>query len=226
MNAALTLPSLGVWRPRTGATFALAALLLLSAGCGVAPPRFHSLLPLGPAPVASGLPSTTAAALPRWEQLPVTVPVQVEQPQMVVRMPDDTIALLEEDRWIAPVADEIRAAVSLRIAQQLADADASAGARTPAADGPRWLLAIEVQRFDSAVGRQARLEAVWSLRRTDAAAPALRCRSVLAQTVGAGVPALAAAQRGLVAQLGAAMANATQAALAGAVLGCDASMAR
>ena len=222
---------------RSASALGLIAALLAGAACGVAPPRFHTLLPLSAAPVPATTPSTSAAALPRWELLPVAVPVQVDQPQMVVRMLDDTIALLEEDRWIAPVADEIRAAVGLRIAQQLAEAGATGGSNLGSNAGPdstgvagaaakRWLLAIEVQRFDSAVGRQVRLEAVWSLRATDSTVPALRCRSVLAQAVGTGVPALAASQRALVAQLGAAMANATQAALAGAALECDAFNAR
>ena len=225
---------------RWSTALGLSAVLVWGVACGVAPPRFHTLLPLSAAPVPAPAPTTSAAALPRWELLPVTVPVQVDQPQMVVRLPDDTIALLEEDRWIAPVADEIRAAVALRIAQQLAEAGTTGGSNTgsntgsgspgatdtTAAPAKRWLLAIEVQRFDSAVGRQVRLEAVWTLRTTDSAVPALRCRSVLAQAVGAGVPALAASQRALVAQLGAAMAAATQAALAGAALECGASVAR
>lgn len=228
---------------RWSTALGLSAVLVWGVACGVAPPRFHTLLPLSAAPVPAPAPTTSAAALPRWELLPVTVPVQVDQPQMVVRLPDDTIALLEEDRWIAPVADEIRAAVALRIAQQLAEAgttgasnvnsntgadSSGAASATGAAAAPakRWLLAIEVQRFDSAVGRQVRLEAVWTLRTTDSALPALRCRSVLAQAVGAGVPALAASQRALVAQLGVAMASATQAALAGAALECGVSVAR
>ena len=226
--------NLGCAWQRLGTALGLSAMLLWGAACGVAPPRFHTLLPLSAAPVPSTSPTTSAAALPRWELLPVIVPVQVDQPQMVVRLPDDTIALLEEDRWIAPVADEIRAAVALRIAQQLAEAGSTGGSNAGsdsrgaagATAAKRWLLAIEVQRFDSAVGRQVRLEAVWSLRATDSSVPALRCRSVLAQAVGAGVPALAASQRALVAQLGAAMATATQAALASAALECGASVAR
>ena len=225
MTPDLSLSPAAAWR-RFGAALGLGAVVLLEAGCGVAPPRFHTLLPLGAAPAAAGTPTTSTAAVPRWELLPVTVPVQVEQPQLVVRLPDDTVALLEEDRWIAPVADEIRAAVGLRIAQQVAEAEGAGVATAPGVATKRWLLAIEVQRFDSAVGRQARLDAVWSVRTADSAVPALRCRSALAQAVGAGVPALAAAQRALVAQLGAVMANATQAALTGAPLECGASIAR
>lgn len=192
----------------------LAALGLVAAGCATTPTtRFHTLLPAPAAVVARAVPAQPAQA---WELTAVTVPVQVDQPQLVVRMPDDTLAVLEYDRWIAPLGDEIRAALSQRIGSALA-----AGA-TPAAAGKTWRITVDVQRFDSALGRYARVETEWAVRAADGAGAALRCRSVFEQPVGPGVPALAAGHRAAMAQLGDTLAAALKAAASGTPTGCTA----
>jgi len=199
----------------------LAALGLVAVGCATTPTtRFHTLLPAPVATVSRATPATPAQA---WELAPVTVPVQVDQPQLVVRLADDTLAVLEYDRWIAPLGDEIRAALSQRIALALAASPASAAA--PATPGKPWRVAIEVQRFDSAVGRYARLETEWTVRSADSSGTTLRCRSVFEQPVASGVPALAAGHRAAVAQLGDTLAAALKAVAGGASPGCAAAVA-
>ena len=47
--------------------------------------------------------------------LPVSVPPQVDQPQWLVRAPDDSLQMLEQERWAAPLRDEIRSAVAERL---------------------------------------------------------------------------------------------------------------
>ena len=181
-------------------TALLAAAASTLVACGTEPAtRFHSLLP---APSARATASAPVTATPLWELLPVKVPAQLENPQWVVRLADDTLALLEYDRWIAPLAEELRAAVALRLATALAGA--------PPAEAPVkvWRIAIEVERFDAALGRAVQLEAEWTIRASDGKQPTLRCRAVFAQRVGAGLPALAAGQRAAVAQLGDAVAEA------------------
>lgn len=177
-------------RPVRRVASAVAAVLL--AGCAAAPPtRFHTLLD---EPVASAAPRT--AQPPAWELLPVSVPAQVDQPQLVVRAADGTLALLERERWIAPLADEIHAALTERLAQAFGPA-ATAGAR------PAWRIRVEVKRFDSAPGRYARLDVAWTLLRAggDAGPATLSCRGSFEQAVGPGFPALAAGHRQAVGKL-------------------------
>ncbi|MEQ1806179.1 MAG: PqiC family protein [Burkholderiaceae bacterium] len=189
-------------------------LLLLLAACSTqAPPRFHSLMP----PTA-GVRPAAAAALPAWQLLPVSVPPQVDQPQFVVRLADDTLALLEQERWIAPLADEVRAALSEHMAVTLGTPGA-----TPAAGRKDWRIAVDVQRFDSTPGRST-MVAAWSVQ-SGSAAPVLRCRSVLEQSVGAGIPALAGGHRQAVQRLGAALASALAALDAGRSVECPAASA-
>ena len=68
--------------------------------------------------------------------------------------------------------------------------------------GPNiWQVRVDVQRFESLPGREARIESSWSVLPPRNAAP-LTCRSTLRESVAdAGVPALAAAHRRGVARL-------------------------
>lgn len=181
-----------------------AALLLMAlaatlAGCTSTPPtHFHSLMP-----VPSASPSNTALVpIARWVLLPVTVPVQVDQAPWVVRLPDGSLAVLEFERWAAPVGDEIRAALAERLREVV-----------PAIRAPQgFRIAVDVQRLEAMPGRYARLEAEWTLRAGDSSAVQLRCRSVIEQVpAGASYPALAAAHRAAVARLADLVAAALQA---------------
>jgi uncharacterized lipoprotein YmbA len=195
--------------------FASAAALWLAAGlagCGStsAPARFHSLVPA----VGSAAAATTRAAPGvRFEVLPVTVPAQVDVPQIVVRLPDESMTALEHERWIAPLADEIRSAVTLRIEAALTGAPAPADADRP------WRVKLAVERFDSTLGGTAGLQALWSLQQPGSGA-AVRCRVSDQQAVAAGAAALAAGHRVMLERLGDAIGRALRAAAAGGVPVC------
>lgn len=166
----------------------------LSACSSVPPPRFHTLM-LAPTGAAASS-SVLAAGSLSWEVLPVKVPAQVDQPQWVVRTVDGSLTVLEQERWIAPLGDEIRAAVAERVTKALG------AAATSAAAGKRWQVRIEVQRFDSVPGVEARLGATWTLTSDAEGAVTLRCRGEFVQAVaGPGYLALGAAHQGTVGQL-------------------------
>ena len=179
-----------------GASAGLAAalLLLLQAGCSTPPPaRWHSLLPAAAAPAdiaAQALP-TLAISL-----APVRVPLQVDQPQWLVRRPDQSLALLEHERWASPLRDELRAALRDRLAHRWAVLDAPAAA---------WRVEVELLRFESAPGQLAWLEARWTLTpaRAGNAAPAaaISCQSTLREAVADGALALADGHRRAVQRL-------------------------
>jgi uncharacterized lipoprotein YmbA len=145
--------------------------------------------------------------------LPVTLPAQVDVPQIVVRLADDSMRALEHERWIAPLADEIRAAIALRIDAALATAPAPAVATAPVR------VAIEVQRFDSTLGDAAGLQTLWSLQQAGSGT-ALRCLVNDRQPVADGPAALVAAHRALLERLGDAIGRALRAAAAGGVPAC------
>ena len=176
-----------------GVVIALGSLL---AGCGTAPQtRLHSLMP---APAATAVAVVVTAPEPEaWELLSVAVPAQVDQPQWLVRRADDSLVALEFERWVAPLADEIRAALVLHISTALA-----AVPLRPSTVGPRWRISVDVTRLDAALGRASRWDATWALQHVGVAQPALRCHGQFEQAAAGGLPALAVAHRTNVAKLG------------------------
>ncbi len=192
--------------------FAVAAIALVLAACGSAPvPRYHTLL----RPAAN---AATAAPTISWTIAGVSVPAQVDQPQWVVRLPDDSLRLLEQERWVAPLADEMQAAFGDALARRL-----GAPGLTKPASGKSWRVRIDVQRLDSAPSQLAALVVDWSIASAGGTAPELRCRDAVRQPVAAGIPALAAAHREAVVQIAQRLGAALQSLDGGAATGCPAS---
>jgi uncharacterized lipoprotein YmbA len=197
---------------RRGAAIGIAVLALLPACSSVPPPRYHSLMPAPASTVRAPAPAGSLA----WEVLPVAVPAGVDQPQWVVRTVDGSLAVLEQERWIAPLGEEIRAAVADRLTQDVGAPAVSAESRK------RWRIRIDVHRFDSAPGREARLEATWTLSSDVDAAAALRCRGEFAQALTAGgYLALAKGHQQAVTTLADAIGNELKALNAGQTASCS-----
>lgn len=179
--------------------FAHACLLAAAAGlaaCSSAPPiHYHTLLAPGVQAAAAGQPAPFLI-----EVLPVGVPAQVDQPQLVVRQGQSGVALLDQERWAGPLPDEVRQALSAQLTRGLATQDIAGLARP----GARQVMRIKVQirRFDSWPGQRAQLDADWSLGMADEAGNArLSCRARFDADAPGGYPELVQAQQRLIAAL-------------------------
>ncbi len=129
-----------------------------AAGCA-APPAVHYHTLVAPA----GVPAAAGSPPLQFELLPVGVPAQVDQEPLVVRPAGgDAMLPLENERWIAPLADELRSAVSVRIAEAIGAVDVTDLPRPPGATVLR--IKIDVRRFDAVMASHTDLEASWSLR--------------------------------------------------------------
>ena len=188
-----------------GMTAALMAAVL--AGCAGSPPAvFHTLLLPDPGQDAAAR-ATEAPYL--LEVLPVDVPVQADQPQIMLRDGQGAVTPRYSDRWTAPIGDEIRAALSDTLTRTLGAADVR-GLR-PAAGTPVWRVQVDVQRFDATVGEAALLDATWRVRPVDTPGAALLCRSVVRAVLsGPGVRAAVEGQQEAVAALARTIASAIQ----------------
>jgi uncharacterized lipoprotein YmbA len=208
-----------------------AALLVaaVSIGCTTPKPvtRFYSLMPTFDTVDAAGRGAAVPAAPSRFfEVLPVTLPLQDDQPQLVTEQPDGSFAVLEQQRWLGPLKSEIRDALSYRLSQRFAEAMApvgtgaaggagagagagagGTGAGSATGTGPVsgvravWRIGVEVQRFDSAPGRYARLDAAWTVRSPTDATTTLICRNVFEERAANDYPALVQAHRAAVGRL-------------------------
>jgi uncharacterized lipoprotein YmbA len=128
-----------------------AGLLVLLWGCSSTPNNYHTLVP--PQPVQRGGPPVLVGR--------VSMPPQVDRPQLVVRQGASGLAILETEWWGANLVDEFRSALQ----------DLLGG---PAA-GAKALLRVDVQRFDSVPGQYASLDTLWRLKRPGE--PELTCRT-------------------------------------------------
>ncbi|EJM59025.1 hypothetical protein PMI30_05949 [Pseudomonas sp. GM50] len=169
------------------------ALLLLTA-CRSDPIQFHTLTPAQP----SGASSSAEIQIES-----ITVPPQVDRPQIVIRQGNSGVAILETEWWAATLVDELRSA----LVDQLVNSNLQR----------RVSLRLDVQRFDSIPGQYALIDAKWRLRSLGAGVSALiTCRSTLQTPSGASIDDLVVAHQNNVKRLAAAI---SQAAI-GASQGC------
>lgn len=177
---------------KRGWMFLPTLVVLAACSTGKLPERFHTLLPAH----ADAAPASTPVYV---DMLPVSVPPQVDHAQWVVRQADDSLLLLEQDRWAAPLQDELRGAIVERLTSHWGAVDVRGVASPQAAV---WRIRVDVQRFESIPNREARIEAVWSIASSAKSSDGQTCRSVLREDVsGSDVAALAAAHRKAVARL-------------------------
>ena len=167
---------------------ALAAAISLLAACAAVPPtRFHSLLPAE----SARAPASPGDAMPIVLD-PVRIPPQVDQPQWLVRVPDGSLQLLEQDRWAAPLRDEVHAALLEALALRWAAVDT--GSAAPGAARP-WRLTVDLVRFESVLGREARVEARWRIAAPAGSAPGAACTSVLRESADSALALVQGHQR-------------------------------
>jgi uncharacterized protein len=159
-----------------------AAMALALAGCSSTPTQYLTLVPPAAQTAASGNAVGPAVS--------VTIPNQVDQPQLAIRRSDGSMVLLEYERWIAPLSDEIRTALTLALARQW-----------PAGSADAVRVSVDVQRFDSVPGQYALIDAVWTLSTTGSAPQTTSCRSSIRIPVDGGYPALARGHQAAIEQL-------------------------
>jgi uncharacterized lipoprotein YmbA len=191
----------------------VAGVTMMLAGCGSVPQeRFYSLSS------GLGVAHKAPAAPAYYIELPaVTVPKQAARNQLVVVSGAGRVDVLEQERWSAPPAAEIGQALSLAITGELGTIDVF---RNPVSDkAPVYRISTNVQRFESAPGQYALIDAVWSVRLAGSK-EVLTCRSVAQETVGAGYDELVAGHRRAVTLIGADISKAVRTLAAGEKPAC------
>jgi uncharacterized lipoprotein YmbA len=164
----------------------LCSVLLTMAlvGCSSAPTHFYTLLP-----ARDAAPASSGAAALQFELLPVDVPAQVDRSEMVVRTGGGEMTPVDTRLWAAPLASELHTALSSALTRKLNARDVYG---LPHDDTlPTWRIKLSLQRFDSALGAYARIDASWSLQRAGDKAATV-CSSSVSETIAPGYDALAA----------------------------------
>ncbi len=173
---------------------ALAAALTLNA-CASAPMHYYTLVSPAVQPAAATQPAPFVI-----DVLPVGIPAALDQQEMVVRQGDSGVAVLDNERWAAPLGDEFRAALSAQLVHRLGTQDI-AGLTHPSSQS---VLAIKVQirRLDAWPGHAMLLVADWSLGfARDPNGARLTCHSQLQEAATGGYAELVGAQQRAIARL-------------------------
>ena len=169
-------------RARVVACLALVAL----AACGSPPKeRYYTLSAAANAPAAGASAISIAVG-------PVSVPEMVDQPQFVVQVAANQVAMYEYQRWASPLKGEIARVIAANLAQELGTARVWAYAQTTPGK-PDYQVLVAVQRFDSPLGEAVTIEALWTVRRAAGGDPKTGRSLVREPAAEAGFDALVAA---------------------------------
>jgi uncharacterized protein len=141
---------------RLTATAALGILVVLAAGCASPASRFYTLS-------AANAPAATTSNLSVVVG-PVSVPAVVDRPQIVVTTGPNQVRPEEFNRWAAPLQNSIARVIAENLVAMLGTPRVILSSQTLGADTD-YRAAIEVQRFESATGEAAILDAVWTVSR-------------------------------------------------------------
>jgi len=164
--------------------------------CSSTPTRYHTLIAAQPRTA-----ETVEAVGFQLQVLPVRIPVQADQPSLVVRESDGRLAILETALWASPPADEFHDALAIELEHRLGVRDlAGLPGRS---NTPVLSLRADVRRFDSLPGRHAALDVVWSLEMSerDRENRTLTCASVIHEQAGIELESLVLAHQRAIAEL-------------------------
>ncbi|MDB6145209.1 MAG: putative lipoprotein family [Pseudomonas sp.] len=197
---------------------AIVATLGLTA-CTSAPTHYYTLVPTAPAAPPAVSAKVVMPAF-QFEMLTVRIPVQVDQPQVVVRQGNGNLSILETERWSAPLADEFHDALANQMELKLGTRDLAGLPKLPGA--AVLSLQTDVRRFDSIPGQYALIDVVWSLglRKDGEQRRSLTCSSVIRQPAGAQVQEVVMAHQQAINQLAGVIAGTAQRFGRGADVGC------
>jgi uncharacterized protein len=184
----------------------------LASACASAPAHYYTLVR------ESGRDTPAAAAASyRVEVEPVRIPAQVDRLELVTWLPDGSLSIADNERWIAPIADELRSALSIDLAQQLGESEAGASPLGSVSVSVR----TEIERFESAPYRYALIEATW---RIDLKAQGkdvrMECRTRAYEKVSGGYPELVRGYQRAITRIAREIAGVARESVTGAAAGC------
>ncbi len=180
--------------------------LVAAAGCATTqqPTRFYVLTPLPAAPPAS-------ARGPAVGLRPVSLPAELDRPQIVTRTGENTVELAEFDRWAGPLAENFTQVLAQDLAALIPTERVAVfpwGKNTPV----DYEVTVDVARSDGSLGGNCTLLAYWTVARRGGGAVATHATFTRTEPAGPSYTTLVSATSRLIAALGQEIAQAVRAA--------------
>jgi uncharacterized lipoprotein YmbA len=141
---------------RLAALAIVCMLAALAAGCASSPSRFYTLS-------ATATPSAASSKL-SVAVGPVSVPAAVDRPQIVVSTSANQVTLDDFNRWASPLQDNLARVVAENLVALLGTPRVTLFLQALNANVD-YRVQIEIRNFESAPGKSASLDAVWTVRR-------------------------------------------------------------
>ena len=177
------------------------ALATFVTGCSSPPAHFYTLSATA-APAASASKLSVAVG-------PVSVPAAVDRPQMVVSAGANEVSIDEFNRWASPVQDNLARVIAEDLVALLGTPRVTL--YPTLASDVAFRVQVEVRNFESAPGKYALLDAVWTVRRMKDGKSETGRSSVREAITDSGYDALAAAHSRAVARMSQDIADAVRA---------------
>jgi uncharacterized lipoprotein YmbA len=167
-------------------------LALVAAACSSPSARFYTL-------------SATAEQAPAASKLsiavgPVSVPATIDRPQVVVTTSPNAVSIDEYSRWASPIQDNLSRVLAEDLGKVLGTPRVMLFKETLNTDID-YRVQVEVRNFESAPGKYAALDAVWTVRRMKDGKNESGRTSVREPVQGDGYDELAAAHSRAVAKM-------------------------
>jgi len=145
--------------------FAIAALALVGACSSSPPTRYYTLSETAPETHPAPQPGAGTVLIYR-----VTIPGELDRPQLVRHMDVNRLEIAEEDRWAAPLDEMIHRVLSGDLARRLpASPAANAGELSP---GGQHSLSVDIREFYGDANCNVTLRAAWTPKEARATAGA------------------------------------------------------
>jgi len=172
------------------------------AACNTTPTHYYTLI----APAISA-PISVAQAPFQFEMLQVLMPVQVDQPPLVIRQGNGSLAILENERWGAPLGDEFHDALTGQLESRFGTRDLAGLPKQT--DQPLLSLRTDVRRFESILDQYILIDVVWNLSLVGNGdkRKSLTCSIIIRQPAGLGMENLVLAHQQAVSTLADAIAK-------------------
>ncbi|MFA7231980.1 MAG: PqiC family protein [Victivallaceae bacterium] len=145
-------------KARINSLIAFTSIAMFAAGCASAPSKFYTLNSTAQDDGKKRVDYAITVG-------PVSIPMEVDRPEFTVRISSNRVAIDEFNRWAEPLNSNIARVVAGDLATLLGTPRVIS---VPMANfAPDYRVTIDIQRFESAPGKSAQLEAVWVVRKSN-----------------------------------------------------------
>ena len=176
---------------------ALALVAAVAAGCATSPvTRLYVLAPLADTRGDAASPSGGLVIGVRS----VTLPEELDRPEIVTRTGPNTVRLAEFDQWSASLRDSVTRVIAQDLAILLPGDRVAVYPWPPGTSVDRQLV-VEVTRLDGELGGRCVLDVQWQLLSRSGARPVMSGRSTSNEACGPNYAAFAAAHSRLLGTL-------------------------